>query len=140
VCSQLRFLQQHHPDQHHPQIAANVSCFFITLQFFFTTIRLSLYVLLVQEYEFVVEFVLQLQIVKNRKSFLSVNGTGVNYGSLEAGMKYLLAVLDMSGVGSKLVQDLSIYWWILLLTFLLAFLLSLVWIGEPSCDSCFWSG
>jgi ABC-type phosphate/phosphonate transport system permease subunit len=99
-----------------------------------------LYVLLVQEYVFVVELVLQHQIVKNRKSFLSVNGTGVNYGSLEAGMKYLLAVLDMSGVGSKLVQDLSIYWWILLLTFLLAFLLSLVWIGEHSCDSCFWSG
>jgi hypothetical protein len=59
-----------------------------------------------------------------------LNGTGVNYSSLEDGMKYLLSVLDLSGVGTKLVLDLSLYWWVLILTFLFAFLLSLLWIGQ----------
>jgi uncharacterized membrane protein len=64
-------------------------------------------------------------------TFLSrLNGTGVNYSSLEDGMKYLLSVLDLSGVGTKLVLDLSLYWWVLILTFLFAFLLSLLWIGQ----------
>ncbi len=53
----------------------------------------------------------------------------MSYSSLEEGMKYLLSVLDLSGVGTKLVLDLSLYWWVLILTFLFAFLLSLLWIG-----------
>ena len=59
-----------------------------------------------------------------------MNGTAVSPTGLEGGMSYLLALLDIGGLGSKLVQDLSVYWWILLLSFTLALLLSLLWIGE----------
>jgi hypothetical protein len=59
-----------------------------------------------------------------------MNGTAVSYSSLEEGLSYVMSVLDVSGVARKLVQDLSLYWWILLLSFLLAFILSLIWIGE----------
>jgi hypothetical protein len=58
-----------------------------------------------------------------------MNGTAVSYSSLEEGLSYVMSVLDVSGVARKLVQDLSLYWWILLLSFLLAFILSLIWIG-----------
>jgi hypothetical protein len=37
-----------------------------------------------------------------------------------------MSVLDVSGVARKLVQDLSLYWWILLLAFSLTFILSIV--------------
>jgi len=62
-------------------------------------------------------------------SLTRLNGTAVNYNSLEQGLSYVMAVLDLGGLGGRLVQDLSTYWWILLLSFLVALVLSLLWIG-----------
>jgi hypothetical protein len=62
-----------------------------------------------------------------------MNGASVSYNSLKEGLSYIMSVLDVSGVARKLVQELSIYWWILLLSFLLAFILSLLWIGLMRC-------
>ena len=45
------------------------------------------------------------------------------------GVEELKKMLDLQGLGEKLVWDLSVYWWILLLFLLMAFVLSLIWIG-----------
>ena len=45
------------------------------------------------------------------------------------GVEELRRMLDLQSLGEKLVWDLSVYWWILLLFLLMAFVLSLIWIG-----------
>ena len=49
---------------------------------------------------------------------------------LTDGIKYLMRLIDLRGMGSKLLADLAVYWWILLLALILAFTLSFVWIGK----------
>ena len=53
----------------------------------------------------------------------------VDLGLLVDGVEELRRMLDLQSLGEKLVWDLSVYWWILLLFLLMAFVLSLIWIG-----------
>ena len=54
----------------------------------------------------------------------------VDLGLLVDGVEELLRMLDLQSLGEKLVWDLSVYWWILLLFLFMAFVLSLIWIGK----------
>ena len=54
----------------------------------------------------------------------------VDLGLLVDGVEELRRMLDLQSLGEKLVWDLSVYWWILLLFLLMAFVLSLIWIGN----------
>ena len=56
--------------------------------------------------------------------------TGVDTVELGEGIQYLMKLLDLRGIGEKLMTDLTSYWWILLLALILAMLLSFVWIGQ----------
>ena len=54
----------------------------------------------------------------------------VDLGLLVDGVEELRRMLDLQSLGEKLVWDLSVYWWILLLFLFMAFVLSLIWIGK----------
>ena len=56
--------------------------------------------------------------------------TGVDTVELGEGIEYLMKLLDLRGIGEKLMTDLTSYWWILLLALILAMLLSFLWIGQ----------
>ena len=50
--------------------------------------------------------------------------------SLREGVDQLKRILDLKSLSERLLWDLSSYWWILLLFYFLAFILSFLWIGE----------
>ena len=53
----------------------------------------------------------------------------INVEVLKDGVEHLKQMLDLQSLSEKLLWDLSVYWWIMLLFLLLAFVLSFVWIG-----------
>ena len=50
--------------------------------------------------------------------------------SLREGVDQLKRILDLKSLSERLLWDLSSYWWILLLFYFLAFILSFLWIGK----------
>ena len=50
--------------------------------------------------------------------------------TLREGVDQLKRILDLKSLSERLVWDLSSYWWILLLFYFLAFILSFLWIGK----------
>lgn len=50
--------------------------------------------------------------------------------TLREGVEQLKKILDLKTLSERLLWDLSLYWWILLLFLFLAFVLSFLWIGE----------
>ena len=50
--------------------------------------------------------------------------------SLREGVDELKRILDLKSLSERLLWDLSCYWWILLLFYFLAFILSFLWIGK----------
>ena len=55
--------------------------------------------------------------------------------TLREGVDQLKRILDLRSLSERLLWDLSSYWWILLLFYFLAFILSFLWIGERTRDS-----
>ena len=53
----------------------------------------------------------------------------IDMETLKEGVEKLKQILDLTSLSEKLIWDLSVYWWILLLFLLLAFVLSFIWIG-----------
>ena len=56
----------------------------------------------------------------------------INIQALKDGVDQLKEMLDLQSLSEKLIWDLSVYWWIMMLFFLLAFVLSFTWIGEKT--------
>ena len=52
--------------------------------------------------------------------------------SLREGVDQLKRILDLKSLSERLLWDLSSYWWILLLFYFLAFILSFLWIGKTT--------
>ena len=65
--------------------------------------------------------------INNTKRDLS---DAIDLDTLKEGVDKLKQILDLTSLSEKLVWDLSVYWWILLLFLLLAFVLSFIWIGK----------
>ena len=53
----------------------------------------------------------------------------LNADILLGGVEYVMDSIDTRGLCEKLLSHLSVYWWIVLLSFLLTFFLSLIWTG-----------
>ena len=53
----------------------------------------------------------------------------IDLESLRDGVEQLKKILDLKSLSEKLLWDLSVYWWILLLFLFMAFVLSFFWIG-----------
>ena len=53
----------------------------------------------------------------------------IDLGTLKDGVDQLKKILDLKSLSEKLLWDLSVYWWILLLFLFMAFILSFFWIG-----------
>ena len=54
----------------------------------------------------------------------------IDLESLKDGVDQLKKILDLKSLSEKLLWDLSVYWWILLLFLFMAFILSFFWIGQ----------
>jgi len=59
--------------------------------------------------------------------------TDIDLETLKEGVDHLKKILNFRSLGERLLWDLSVYWWILLLFLLLAFILSFAWVGLLSC-------
>ena len=64
----------------------------------------------------------------------------VDLETLKEGVDQLKRMLDLTSLSEKLIWDLSVYWWILLLFLLLAFILSFCWIGKKGRVKKIWNG
>ena len=56
------------------------------------------------------------------------DGSQVDSEKLKEGVKYLLELIDLRGTGERLLADFAGYWWILLLGFVFAMIISFGWI------------
>jgi len=59
--------------------------------------------------------------------------TDIDLDTLKEGVDQLKKILNLRSLGERLLWDLSIYWWMLLVFLLFAFVLSFSWVGLLSC-------